>query len=114
MPALNYENRFATDVESGRKRSTIRAKRKHPIRIGQTLYHYTGMRTKACRKLREDICTMEREIHINKGCVKLDGVSLASEAIEKLAKADGFESKAAFYAYFEKAGFPFRGQLVEW
>ena len=56
MAALNFQKQFAPDVESGIKLQTIRAKRKNPIKEGETLYLYTGMRTKKCRKLGEVKC----------------------------------------------------------
>jgi len=65
MPALNFHKQFAPAVEDGSKRQTIRALRKHPIRSGDHLYHYTGMVTKACRKLREDIATEAVHIEID-------------------------------------------------
>jgi len=56
MPAYNFKERFAADVESGKKRQTIRRKRKRPTKPGDVLYLYVGMRTKRCRKLREAPC----------------------------------------------------------
>lgn len=52
MPLLNFELRFAGLIESGEKRQTIRAQRKYPIKAGDKLYLYTGVRTKNCRKLK--------------------------------------------------------------
>jgi len=69
MPALNFKSRFAPAVElglanplaPGAKRCTIRATRKRPICPGDRLSLYTGMRTKACRKLGEAECrTVDR------------------------------------------------------
>lgn len=56
MPALNYQERFVPFVKDGSKPHTIRARRKHPIKAGDMLYHYTGMRTKHCQKIAEDKC----------------------------------------------------------
>ena len=42
MPALNFQRQFADAVRCGYKRQTIRAKRKHTIRIGDTLYLQMG------------------------------------------------------------------------
>lgn len=58
MPALNFKKRFEPMIESGDKRQTIRAKRKdcRDPKEGQTLYLYTGMRSKGCRKLGEAPC----------------------------------------------------------
>jgi hypothetical protein len=51
MPAFNYKKQFAELVATGRKRQTIRAMRKRPIKVGDKLYHFTGMRTKQCSQL---------------------------------------------------------------
>lgn len=51
MPALNFQARFARAVELGLKRQTCRLRRKRPIKPGDTLHLYTGMRTKQCRRL---------------------------------------------------------------
>ncbi|MGO4286877.1 ASCH domain-containing protein [Bosea sp. TAB14] len=42
-------------IESGRKRQTIRAPRRRHARVGEQLQLYTGMRTKACRLIRDDV-----------------------------------------------------------
>jgi hypothetical protein len=53
MVAFNFKAQWASLVEDGIKRQTVRAGlRAQP---GTMLQHYTGMRTKACRKLREDV-----------------------------------------------------------
>lgn len=46
MALLNFKKRFAPLVESGTKTHTIRAWRKHPIREGEMLHLYTGLRQK--------------------------------------------------------------------
>ncbi len=53
MVALNFKARFADDVETRRKRCSIRAPRKdgRDPKPGDSLQLYTGMRTRECRKL---------------------------------------------------------------
>lgn len=66
MPAINFKKQFAPAVESGEKRQTIRARRqdgRDPV-AGQTLYLYTGIRTKGCRKLGEVTCKETQQITI--------------------------------------------------
>lgn len=48
MPAYNFKSQFAPAVEAGQKLCTIRGR---AAVVGTTAYLYTGMRTKACRKL---------------------------------------------------------------
>lgn len=52
MALLNFQKQFADLIEAGTKRQTIRAARKYPIKVGDKLYLYTGLRTKYCRKLK--------------------------------------------------------------
>lgn len=115
MPALNFQNQFAGPVASRRKRQTIRANRARPFREGDTLYLYTGMRTKACRKLGEATARMVREITITETAVKLDGQAISPAALGELARADGFRSVSEFRDFFRSNhGLPFRGQLIQW
>lgn len=50
MPIINF-TKFIEKVESGEKRQTIRAVRKRPIKVGDKLYLYSGLRTKEARNL---------------------------------------------------------------
>jgi hypothetical protein len=56
MAILSFKKRFAGKVRNGRKRQTIRAFRKYPIKPGETLYLYTALRTIYATKLREVVC----------------------------------------------------------
>jgi len=120
MPAFNFKEQFAPDVESGKKRGTIRAFRndgKPHAKVGDTLMLYTGMRTKACRKLRDATCTKITPVHIAEWggflCLFLDGVLILDD--HEFAKDDGFETSKQFYEFFEKThGLPFYGSLFEW
>jgi len=116
MPALSYKARFAPLVESGQKRQTIRARRKREFKIGDRLYHYTGMRTKACRKLLENECCQALDIMIDGVVVVIDhGIPLDADQRHMLARADGFKSYAEMEKWFgETHGFPFSGQLIAW
>ncbi|MBN1671177.1 MAG: hypothetical protein JXR37_09105 [Kiritimatiellae bacterium] len=121
MPAINYKARFAEDVRTGRKRSTIRAERKRPFSLDDTLYHYTGMRTKKCRLLLVNRPERIRGIHMFVGGVTLEtetGIwlySWSSIVVARIAVKDGFESTHDMYCFFrETHGFTFHGQLLEW
>ena len=115
MPALNFKTQFAELVESGKKKQTIRQVWKNPIKVGDTLYLYTGMRTKQCRKLREGVCKSVKDIRITSMCVKLDGIELTLLDYIAFAKRDGFTSQADFADFFiHEYGLPFEGVLIEW
>ena len=121
MPAFNFQKQFAPDVDSGKKRQTIRAKRKNRPQVGQTAYLYTGMRTAACRKLREGTIWMVQNIMIgHKGCLinydKDDEFPINEQyELDMFARADGFESWEAMRDWFNKThGLPFKGDLIKW
>ena len=118
MPALSFKKQFAEDVESGKKRQTIRARRKdcRNPQPGQTLYLYTGMRTKSCRKLGEAECLRVDPITIEENYFVIVGVDdLSHYEIVELARKDGFKNARAFYDFFRKThGMPFYGFLIKW
>jgi len=116
MPALNFQERFAEDVELGRKRQTIRKKRRFPVRPGDRLALFAGMRTKGCRRLREARCVDVKHVSIGREAAVVDGVPTLDEwERDEFARADGFVDWAELVEWFEMAhGLPFRGVLIKW
>lgn len=119
MVAYNFQSQFARGVESGNKPHTIRADRKRHARPGEAVQLYTGMRTKACRKLMDPdpVCVEVQPICIHMGTprVTLGGRIIEGVALEKLARADGFGSAAEMQAWFGKThGLPFQGWFIRW
>ncbi len=124
MPAINFQKQFAAAVESGQKRQTIRARRmdgRNP-KPCDTLYLYTGMRTKGCRKLAEVEC-ISVDLFQLEGEMDDYGIWRETEArignypldVEEIAVADGFESARHMLEWFEKThGLPFEGLLIRW
>jgi hypothetical protein len=121
MPSINFTV-FVDKVEQGIKRCSIRAG--HRFKVGDTLYLYTGMRTKACRKLFITTCTSVTDILIDRVYDEAEGdlegfdVYLGEEKLDwdevnGLARRDGFDHGADMIAYFQPRT-PFDGQLVEW
>ncbi len=128
MVAYNFQSQFAPDVETGRKRQTIRAngKRRH-ARPGEFLQLYTGQRSKKCRKLVEPDPECREVLPIRvylKGrrakpalAVQREGVfmDIPRNDIKAIALADGFKTVAAMVEFFETThGLPFEGVLVKW
>ncbi len=115
MPAFNFQKQFADAVERGEKCQTIRAERvdgRLPTKPGDIIALYTGMRTKACRKLGEGECVAVETIRITRRGVSVD---CRRQDAERMAHADGFEDAAAMRAWFEKIhGLPFMGHLIRW
>lgn len=118
MVAYNFQMQFADDVATGSKRQTIRAHRKdnRHAKPGDKLQLYTGMRTKACRKLiQEDpVCISSEGINITS-----DGISYADggECMtpDVVARRDGFRDFAEMAEWFSKTHeLPFTGILIRW
>jgi len=121
MPALNFKAQWADKVESGEKPHTIRAWRKRPIKVGDRLYLYTGMRTKACRKLGESVCISALPVRLWRNATDkrltlfyLDDDTLGHYTAAQIAKRDGFNSLPELFDFFLPNGGTFQGQLIEW
>lgn len=134
MPSLNFHKQFVLLIESGQKRQTIRPKRKNPIKVGDKLYLFTGLRTKKCKRLIIDplkietyrnpstayvgvICKSVEWIRINDdlGFPITLSSDLERLKISDIIKADGFNSTDEFINFFKtKYGLPFEGVLIKW
>lgn len=117
MPTLNFQKQFTPLVELGSKRQTIRGRRKRPIRVGDTLYLYTGMRTKACRRLGEVVCAKVADVVVEESylIVGMNCYRSWDYRCDAFARADGFPSFEAMLEWFRRQyGLPFRGQLIKW
>ena len=111
MAALNFQKRFAEAVETGEKRQTIRRRRAdgHDPKAGDPLYLYTGMRTKACRKLATVRCIASIAIYLwhepgagligafpNSGpdLERVPCLPIPADVLDEIAHRDGFEDAA--------------------
>lgn len=115
MPALNFQERFAYLVDGGQKRQTIRRVWKRPIKPGDTLYLYTGMRTKNCRRLGTVICQYVHPIKLDEnGATTIHGLRDIATC-DYLAECDGFGDWSEMRDWFKKQyGLPFEGVLIQW
>lgn len=119
MAALNFHERFADKVESGEKTQTIRAFRKIPIKVGEILYLYTGLRTKHARKLGEGKCTSNGVIEIRSDAIYIrrrsSKVWIGGKKLDQFARSDGFESWEDMKKWWLNVhGLPFTGNIIEW
>jgi hypothetical protein len=72
MPAYSFKERFVPMVLDGSKPHTIRSRRKKGwAKPGDTLYLYYGLRTKFCRKLRQEKCQDVRTIIIDEAGITI-------------------------------------------
>jgi len=129
MPSLNFQSQFAPGIlamldKSYAKRTgikpkttTIRAKRRHPIKKGDTLYLFKALRTIQCQRLGTAYCRKIEEILIDENregiTVKIDNYRLSLEEAQKVAETDGFESLTEFVHWFKMThGLPFVGDRI--
>ena len=126
MPLLNFKEQFVEPIRSGRKHHTIRSTRRIPVKPGDNLYLYTGLRHKGAFRILPDAvkCTETQTIQIQSlvGGVRIviDGNELAEDEMQRLAQADGFENLAAFYHFWQtthgdaQGHVNFHGQIIHW
>jgi len=143
MAALSFKGSFVDRILDGTKTQTIRNYRKYPLRVGETLYLYYGLRTKNSKKLKDATCKAIYHIIIDKDSVLIfyrgaeltqpsEGggtkAQLAGERVAKVIKtqkeldefayADGFENWATMKRWWSLTHgddcFPFTGQLIMW
>jgi hypothetical protein len=118
MPLLNFKPQFVEPIRSGRKCHTIRARRLIPIKPGDNLYLYVGLRHKGAERiLPEPVkCSRVESIAIDAtttGMVTLGGVPLTYDERELLAVADGFRNWDEMLEFWE-GRLPFVGQIIHW
>ena len=117
MSAYNFKERFVPLIESGQKRSTIRAVRLdgRVPKPNEELQLYTGMRTKACRLIGVKRCVGVAKIKIEE-----DGITEAKRKLplleaDYLAERDGFKDQAELIEWFKaEHGLPFQGNIIVW
>lgn len=81
MPAYNFQGQFVPYIEDESKPHTVRADRKDGKvpNPGDTLYLYTGMRTKKCRKIGEAICIHTSQIRITETGIAFGGYLILAD-----------------------------------
>lgn len=131
MGLLGYQDWKADLVEAGVCRQTIRASRRYPVKVGDRLYHYRGLRTPNARKLRagvQDFCqqTFPVELRAKKGGSVwiVDGTERekTDTVLLDIATRDGFGSVEAMTDWFLKnhkpkdpsSGLLFKGDVIRW
>lgn len=120
---LNFRQQFAPLIERDEKRQTIRKTRadgKTP-KPGETVYLYTGLRTKQVRKLGERIVVESFHVHmdledLSARCIVSNGVRLHLGEADAFARLDGFDSALQMLQWFKKTHQEnaFDGFCVRW
>lgn len=115
MPAIGFKKEFAGMVRIGMKRTTIRKPRKNPIKAGDILRLYTGLRTRECVFLKQSECLFTKSIEVREENIKLDGKIVQNGALEFVAGLEGFPSYARMREFFRNQyGLPFKGRIIVW
>jgi hypothetical protein len=109
MPAYNFQSQFVPKILDRSKPHTIRKCRKRPTRVGDRLYLYEGLRTKAARMIAISECVKVERIviylsdyHKVMRVLGDDMISMTASEVESLALADGFDSTDDFFQFFKR------------
>lgn len=117
MVAYNFRKQFAGDVESGKKRMTIRRSRR--ANVGDIIQLYTGQRTRGCRFLGEGKVVRVDSITITDAGPFFGNPDLWPKDKHAFAAMDGFESWGDMLEWFkntyhDEEEWPFRGWITVW
>jgi hypothetical protein len=123
MVAYSFNPRFVDPILNGAKTQTIRLiGNKRHARPGELIQLYTGMRTRQCRKICDDVrCVSDHQIHIDFGQEgQIEGIKVGILRIidfDAFAAMDGFADAAdmaAFWKATHGASQRFSGALIRW
>jgi len=114
---LGFKPQFVPKILSGQKIHTIREDKHNRWKPGMNIHMATGVRTKKYECFKYDRCESVQEIvfhYYRKTCrphVRIDGRLLYPEEVMRLARNDGFDSLADFFAWFNN---DYRGKIIHW
>lgn len=119
MPIINCQPRFAKLIVEELKIQTIRKERKIPIKVGDKLFLYTGLRTKNAKKFAEAECVEIINVIIrDKDVLFLTRYKHWREflpvMLNEFAKSDGFKDFDEMKTWFSKTHkLPFSGTIIK-
>ncbi len=123
MVAYSFQKRFVAPILTGQKTQTIRSHgRKRHARPRELIQLYSGMRTRQCHKICDDVrCVSEHQILIDFGQEgQIEGITvglLRLTDFDAFAVMDGFADAvdmAAFWTATHGASQRFSGVLIRW
>lgn len=111
------DKRYAKRTGIRPKTTTIRKRRKNPVKIGDKCMLYVAQRTKKCRKIGEAYCKNIEPVTIDQKheeiIVMLDGQRLSLSEAQRMAREDGFENITEMMRWFKFIhGLPFSGDRI--
>jgi len=113
MPLIGFTV-FKEKIQNLDKRQTIRKLRKHPVKVGDTLYLYWKLRTKKCEKLMVTKCTehflviISSEYWVGRQRIRImkhekgEWVPMSYKETVDLAVRDGFKDDVEMLLWFTK------------
>lgn len=104
MPAYNFMKVWVPKILDGSKAQTIRRRRKRPTVSGDTLYLYTGQRTKYCQLIGHAPCIEVTPVILYpwERMISIDGFRRSWGSSKEIALKDGFENIFEFYDFFKR------------
>lgn len=126
MGLYNFKSQFAPWILDGSKKHTIRPERRNPDKPGNKVHLYTGLRTRACRRLLVAECTAVRHIRIDQQGIAIDGEQLSPDECNAMAFTDGFREWGIERAFeflvacwsdgsiAARYRLPFVGHIIHW
>lgn len=115
MPSLNFKPQFVEAIRARTKKHTIRAPRVIPVKVGDKLFLFSGLRHRGAYRILTEavICSQIQEIVIGKSDVTIDGQLCSPDECQRLANADGFDDFETMLTFWE-GKLPFTGHIIHW
>ncbi len=115
MPALSFKKTAVPLIRKGIKTRTCRRKRKNPIKAGDELQLYVGMRTAQCKRIGTGRCRKVQDVEIDRKRLRLDGRVQGFDRREIFAHEEGCGSWDEFVDIIDAIyGIPFEGVMIQW
>ncbi len=103
MPQVGFKKHFAPLILAGKKPFTLRDLRKdgRDPKAGKTLYMFTGLRSKDCKKFAEKPCRFAVNVSLSwrKIFIPHLGFLTSDEELELFSQLDGFDCYASFVRF---------------
>jgi uncharacterized protein YqfB (UPF0267 family) len=108
---------FESKILTGTKKHTIRRDKNDRWKPGNKIHFSTGLRTADYNQFAEGECTKVEPFQIEYAkneigiWVRINGKSLSTNEVMKLAVNDGFQELHQFFLFFDR---DFKGKIIHW
>ena len=104
---------FEPKIKKGIKIHSIRADVHDRWKVGMSIQHSHGARTKNYRCFGNSTCEGIQKVEIYSGMIFIDGEEIKGIEVWELAKNDGFDTVEDFWGWFGKEDV-FIGKIIHW